>query len=69
LENYSAYDKVTVVHTRDYTPACDLYWKDYTKVCPSGFWCELVKGKDEQNNTEWYFTNSGYINNSEWDWN
>lgn len=69
LENYSAYDKVTVVHSRDYTPVCDLYWKNYTKACPSGFWCELVKGKDEQNNTEWYFTNSGYINNVEWDWN
>ena len=68
LADYSAYDKVTVVHSNDYTPVCNLYWKSYTKVCPSGFWCELVKGKDEQNNTEWYFTNSGYINNSEWDW-
>lgn len=68
LANYSAYDKVTVVHSNDYTPNCHLYWKSYKKVCPSGFWCELVKGKNEQKNTEWYFINSGWMNNYEWDW-
>jgi hypothetical protein len=68
LANYSAYDKVTVVHSMDYTPNCHLYWKSYTKVIPSGLWCELVKGKNEQSNTEWYFINSGWMNNYEWDW-
>lgn len=69
LANYTAYDKVTVFHSNDYTPPCHLYWKSYTKACPSGFWCELVKGKDEHNGPEWYFTNSGWLNNVEWDWN
>ena len=68
LEDYSAYDKVTVVHSNQYTPNCMLYWNGNTKVFPSGLYCELVKGTNDQNQTDWFFTTSGWINNVEWDW-
>lgn len=68
LEDYSAYDKVTVVHSNEYTPNCMLYWDGNTKVFPSGLYCELVKGTNDQNQTDWFFTTSGWINNLEWDW-
>lgn len=68
LEDYSAYDKVTVVHSNEYTPDCMLYWDGNTKVFPSGLYCELVKGTNDQNQTDWFFTTSGWINNLEWDW-
>lgn len=68
LEDYSAYDKVTVVHSNQYTPDCMLYWDGNTKVFPSGLYCELVKGTNDQNQTDWFFTTSGWINNLEWDW-
>lgn len=68
LANYSAYDKVTVVHSNEYTPDCHLYWDGNTKVFPSGLYCELVKGTNDQNQTDWFFTNSGWINNLWWDW-
>ena len=68
LEDYSAYDKVTVVHSNEYTPDCMLYWDGNTKVFPSGLYCELVKGVNDQNQTDWFFTTSGWINNVEWDW-
>ena len=67
LENYSAYDKVTVVHSNQYKPNCVLHWNGYTKVLPSGVYCEMVKGTNDQNHTDWFFTNSGRINNLEWD--
>lgn len=67
LENYSAYDKVTVVHSNQYKPNCELHWNGYTKVFPSGVYCEMVKGTNDQNQTDWFFTNSGRINNLEWD--
>ena len=67
LENYSAYDKVTVVHSNQYKPNCKLHWKGYTKTFPSGVYCEMVKGTNDQNQTDWFFTNSGRINNLEWD--
>ena len=67
LENYSAYDKVTVVHSNQYKPNCVLHWNGYTKVFPSGVYCEMVKGTNDQNQTDWFFTNSGRINNLEWD--
>ena len=69
LKDYSAYDKVTVVHSNQYTPNCELYWNGNTKVFPSGLYCELVKGTNDQNQTDWFFTTSGWINNVEWDWN
>jgi len=68
LEDYSAYDKVTVVHSNQYTPNCELYWNGNTKVFPSGLYCELVKGTNDQNQTDWFFTTSGWINNIEWDY-
>ena len=67
LENYSAYDKVTVVHSNQYKPNCVLHWNGYTKVFPSGVYCEMVKGTNDQNQTDWFFTNSGRMNNLEWD--
>ena len=68
LEDYSAYDKVSVVHSYQYTPNCMLYWNGNTKVFPSGLYCELVKGTNDQNQTDWFFTTSGWINNVEWDY-
>lgn len=67
LEDYSAYDKVTVVHSNQYKPNCVLHWNGYTKTLPSGLYCEMVKGTNDQNQTDWFFTNSGRINNLEWD--
>ena len=67
LEDYSAYDKVTVVHSNQYKPNCKLHWNGYTKTLPSGIYCEMVKGTNDQNQTDWFFTNSGRINNLEWD--
>ena len=66
LEDYSAYDKVTVVHSNQYKPNCELHWNGYTKVFPSGVYCEMVKGTNDQNQTDWFFTNSGRMNNLEW---
>lgn len=67
LEDYSAYDKVTVVHSNQYKPNCVLHWNGYTKTFTSGVYCEMVKGTNDQNQTDWFFTNSGRINNLEWD--
>ena len=67
LEDYYAYDKVTVVHSNQYKPNCVLHWNGYTKTLPSGVYCEMVKGTNDQNQTDWFFTNSGRINNLEWD--
>ena len=67
LEDYSAYDKVTVVHSNQYKPNCVLHWNGYTKTFTSGLYCEMVKGTNDQNQTDWFFTNSGRINNLEWD--
>ena len=67
LEDYSAYDKVTVVHSNQYKPNCELHWNGYTKTFTSGVYCEMVKGTNDQNQTDWFFTNSGRINNLEWD--
>ena len=68
LANYSAYDKVTVVHSNEYTQDCNLYWDGNTKVFPSGLYCELVKGTNDRNQTDWFFTTSGWTNNLWWDW-
>lgn len=68
LADYSAYDKVTVVHSNEYTPDCMLYWDGNTKVFPSGLYCELVKGTNDQNQLDWFFTHSGWINSVWWDY-
>ena len=67
LEDYSAYDKVTVVHSNQYKSNCVLHWNGYTKTFTSGLYCEMVKGTNDQNQMDWFFTNSGRINNLEWD--
>lgn len=68
LANYSAYDKVTVVHSNDGAADCNLYWDGNTKVFPSGLYCELVKGTNDRNEVDWFFTTSGWTNNNWWDW-
>lgn len=67
LEDYSAYDKVTIVHSNQYKPNCVLHWNGYTKTFTSGLYCEMVKGTNDQNQMDWFFTNSGRINYLEWD--
>ena len=68
LANYSSYDKVTVVHSNEYAQDCHLYWAGNTKVFPSGLYCELVKGTNDQNQIDWFFTTSGWTNKIWWDW-
>lgn len=68
LSSYLNYDKVTVVHSNDGAADCNLYWDGKTKVFPSGLYCEMVKGTNEQNVVKWSFANSGWINDNWWDW-
>ena len=67
LENYSAYDKVTVVNAQQYGSDCELHWDGKTKVFPSGLYCELVRGTNN-NNVKWSFTTSGWTNDGWWDY-
>ena len=69
LENYSAYDKVTVVNSQQYGSDCELHWDGNTKVFPSGLYCELVRGTKNNNSDKWSFTISGWTNDSWWDYN
>jgi hypothetical protein len=68
LSSYLNYDKVTIVHSNDGAADCNLYWDGKTKVFPSGLYCEMVKGTNEQNIVKWSFANSGWINDNWWDW-
>ena len=68
LENYSAYDKVTVVNAQQYGSDCELHWNGNTKVFPSGLYCELVRGTNN-NSDKWSFMTSGWTNDSWWDYN
>ena len=68
LANYSAYDRVTVIHAQDYGPDYQLYWGGKTKVFPSGLYCELAKVKDDRNQDKWTFLNSGWTFDYWWDW-
>lgn len=67
LENYSAYDKVTVVNAQQYGSDCELHWDGNTKVFPSGLYCELVRGTNN-NSDKWSFMTSGWTNDSWWDY-
>ena len=67
LSSYLNYDKVTIVHSNDGANDCNLYWDGKTKVFPSGLYCEMVKGTNEQNVVKWSFANSGWINDNWWD--
>ena len=68
LEDFSAYDRVTVIHAQDYGPDYYLHWNGYTKVFPSGLYCEMAKVKDDMNRDKWTFLNSGWTFDYEWDW-
>ena len=68
LEDYSAYDRVTVIHAQDYGPDYLLHWDGKTKVYPSGLYCELAKVKDDQNEDKWTFLNSGWSFDFWWDY-
>jgi hypothetical protein len=68
LEDFSAYDRVTVIHAQDYGPDYYLHWNGYTKVFPSGLYCEMAKVKNDVNEDKWTFLNSGWIFDYEWDW-
>ena len=68
LADYSAYDKVTVIHGQDYGPDYHLYWDGKTKVIYSGLYCDLAKVRDDQNRTKWTFLNSGWTFDYWWDW-
>lgn len=68
LANFNNYNKVTIVHNNDNMPDYHLYWDGKTKVIPSGLYCEMVKGKDIQNNIKWSFAQSAWINDNWWDW-
>lgn len=68
LEDYSAYDRVTVIHAQDYGPDYYLHWNGYTKVFPSGLYCEMAKVKNDVNEDKWTFLNSGWTFDYEWDW-
>lgn len=68
LEDYSAYDRVTVIHAEDYGPDYLLHWDGKTKTFPSGLYCELAKVKDDANDDKWTFLNSGWTFDFWWDY-
>ena len=68
LDNYSDYDKVTVLHGLEGGPDYQLHWDGKTKVIYSGMYCDLGKVKDNHNRVKWTFLNSGWTNDNYWDW-
>ena len=69
LEDYSAFDKLTIVHGYQPTATCHLYWKNKSKMLnmPSGFCLEMVKSSDLTGGLDWFFESSGFIKNYNWD--
>lgn len=67
LSSLSAYDKVTIVNAIDNGPDCLLHWSGKTKEIPSGFYVDMIKGT-YNNQTEWYFKTSGWLNQVWWDY-
>lgn len=69
LEDYSAFDKLTIVHGYQPTATCHLYWKNKSKMLnvPSGFCLEMVKSSDLTGGLDWFFSSSGFIKNYNWD--
>ena len=53
-------------HYRD--QLLDLEGKEGNSIKCWGGFCEMVKGKDIQNNIKWSFANSGWVNENWWDW-
>ena len=69
LEDYSSFDKLTIVHGYQPTATCHLYWKNKSKMLnvPSGFCLEMVKSIDLTGGLDWFFSSSGFIKNYNWD--
>ena len=68
LENYSAYDKLTILHGKEYGSTYQIHWDGKTKEIPSGLYIEMGKVKDMNNLDKWTFLNSGWANNGWWDY-
>lgn len=68
LENYSAYDKLTILHAKEYGSTYQIHWDGKTKEIPSGLYIEMGKVKDMNNLDKWTFLNSGWANNGWWDY-
>lgn len=68
LENYSAYDKLTILHAKEYGPTYEIHWDGKTKEIPSGLYIEMGKVKDINDLEKWTFLNSGWANNGWWDY-
>ena len=69
LEDYFAFDKLTIVHGYQPTATCHLYWKNKSKMLnvPSGFCLEMVKSTNGFGEADWFFASSGFIKNYNWD--
>ena len=68
LEDYSAFDRLTIIHGQDYGPDYQLHWDGKTKVIYSGLYLNMAKVKDDQNKVKWTFLNSGWTFDYYWDW-
>lgn len=68
LENYSAYDKLTILHGKEYATTYEIHWDGKTKEIPSGLYIEMGKVKDMNDLDKWTFLNSGWANNGWWDY-
>lgn len=68
LEDYSAFDRLTIIHGQDYGPDYQLHWDGKTKVIYSGLYLNMAKVKDDQNEVKWTFLNSGWTFDYWWDW-
>lgn len=69
LEDYSAYNKLTIVHGEQPTAECKVYWDSSAKVytVPSAFYLEMVKCFNYNGEQDWFFANSGDISRYGWD--
>lgn len=68
LEDYSAFDRLTIIHGQDYGPDYQLHWDGKTKVIYSGLYLNMAKVKDDRNEVKWTFLNSGWTFDYYWDW-
>ena len=68
LEDYSAFDRLTIIHGQDYGPDYQLHWDGKTKVIYSGLYLNMAKIKNDQNRDKWTFLNSGWTFDYYWDW-
>jgi hypothetical protein len=68
LEDYSAFDRLTIIHGQDYGPDYQLHWDGKTKVIYSGLYLNMAKVKNDVNQVKWTFLNSGWTFDYYWDW-